>query len=91
MTANPTVPAASSSSATGAVGPWFPPVPSLAALPVDPTKTTPKPAYYKLQFGDDYTGFSYYVRTLSVVIGRNCVRRLYPLSITPLQPAMSGS
>ncbi|ORX36336.1 hypothetical protein BD324DRAFT_609010 [Kockovaella imperatae] len=34
------------------------------------TKTEPKPAYYKLQFGDDVTGFSYYVRTLSVMIGR---------------------
>lgn len=54
-------------------GPWQPPAPSLAALPVDRSKTDPKPAYYKLQFGDDVTGFSYYVRTLSVVIGRNCV------------------
>ncbi|KAL7419644.1 Pre-rRNA-processing protein fhl1 [Cryptotrichosporon argae] len=51
-----------------------PPVPSLAALPVDATKTEPKPAYYKLQFGDDVTGFAYYVRTLSVVIGRNVER-----------------
>lgn len=56
-------------------GPWQPPAPSLAALPVDRSKTDPKPAYYKLQFGDDVTGFSYYVRTLSVVIGRNCVSR----------------
>ena len=54
-------------------GRWYPPIPSLAALPVDRTKTEPKPAYYKLQFGDDVTGFSYYVRTLAVVIGRNCV------------------
>jgi hypothetical protein len=54
-------------------GPWYPPVPSLAALPVDRSKTEPKPAYYKLQFGDDDTGFSYYVRTLGVVIGRKCV------------------
>ena len=52
---------------------WQPPVPSLAALPVDKTKTDPKPAYYKLQFGDEITGFSYYVRTLNVIIGRNCV------------------
>jgi hypothetical protein len=52
---------------------WFPPPPSLAALPVDRSKTEPKPAYYKLQFGDETTGFSYYVRTLSVVIGRNVV------------------
>ena len=58
-------------------GPWHPPVPSLAALPVDRTKTEPKPAYYKLQFGDDYTGFSYYVRTLGVVIGRNVVSHLF--------------
>ena len=55
------------------VGPWYPPAPSLAALPVDTSKTEPKPAYYKLQFGDDVTGFSYYVRTLAVVIGRTCV------------------
>jgi hypothetical protein len=54
-------------------GPWYPPVPSLAALPVDRSKTEPKPAYYKLQFGDDVTGFSYYVRTLGVIIGRKCV------------------
>ena len=53
--------------------PAYPPKPSFAALPVDRTKTEPKPAYYKLQFGDDVTGFSYYVRTLSVLIGRNCV------------------
>lgn len=46
----------------------------MAALPVDMSKTEPKPAYYKLQFGDDYTGFSYYVRTLGIVIGRKCVR-----------------
>lgn len=52
---------------------WQPPVPSLASLPVDRTKTEPKPAFYKLQFGDDVTGFSYYVRTLTVMIGRNCV------------------
>lgn len=50
---------------------WQPPVPSHASLPVDRTKTEPKPAFYKLQFGDDLTGFSYYVRTLTVVIGRN--------------------
>jgi hypothetical protein len=50
-----------------------PPPPSMAALPVDQTKTDPKPAFYKLQFGDDITGFSYYVRTLQVMIGRNCV------------------
>lgn len=56
-----------------ASGPWQPPAPSFAALPVDQSKTDPKPAYYKLQFGDDITGFSYYVRTLSVVIGRNVV------------------
>lgn len=62
-------------SVTGPSGPWHPPAPSLAALPVDRSKTEPKPAYYKLQFGDDVTGFSYYVRTLSVVIGRNCVSR----------------
>ena len=59
--------------------PTFPPAPSLAALPVDRTKTEPKPAYYKLQFGDDVTGFSYYVRTLSVMIGRNWVSRALPL------------
>lgn len=53
---------------------WHPPVPSMAALPVDTSKTEPKPAYYKLQFGDDYTGFSYYVRTLGIIIGRKCVR-----------------
>jgi hypothetical protein len=40
---------------------------------VDQTKTEPKPAFYKLQFGDDVTGFNYYVRTTTVVIGRNCV------------------
>ena len=50
---------------------WQPPIPSHASLPVDRTKTEPKPAFYKLQFGDDLTGFSYYVRTLTVVIGRN--------------------
>ena len=50
---------------------WQPPVPSLASLPVDKTKTEPTPAYYKLQFGDEVTGFSYYVRTLRVIIGRN--------------------
>jgi len=55
------------------VGSWLPPAPSLAALPVDRTKTEPKPAYYKLQFGDEETGFSYYVRTMTVIIGRNCV------------------
>nr|XP_031863126.1 uncharacterized protein CI109_001605 [Kwoniella shandongensis]KAA5530198.1 hypothetical protein CI109_001605 [Kwoniella shandongensis] len=55
-------------------GPWQPPVPSLASLPVDRTKTEPTPAFYKLQFGDDVTGFSYYVRTLMVMIGRNCER-----------------
>ncbi|ODN80770.1 hypothetical protein L202_02922 [Cryptococcus amylolentus CBS 6039] len=53
---------------------WQPPAPSLAALPVDTSKTDPTPAYYKLQFGDELTGFSYYVRTLTVVIGRNCER-----------------
>ncbi|WVQ73852.1 hypothetical protein IAR50_003433 [Cryptococcus sp. DSM 104548] len=53
---------------------WQPPAPSLAALPVDASKTDPTPAYYKLQFGDELTGFSYYVRTLTVVIGRNCER-----------------
>lgn len=58
-----------------ASGPWQPPAPSLAALPVDRSKTEPKPAYYKLQFGDDVTGFSYYVRTLSVVIGRGVVSK----------------
>ncbi|KAK8861391.1 hypothetical protein IAR55_002210 [Kwoniella newhampshirensis] len=57
-----------------ATGPWQPPVPSLASLPVDRTKTEPTPAFYKLQFGDDVTGFSYYVRTLMVMIGRNCER-----------------
>ena len=59
-------------------GPWHPPIPSLAALPVDRTKTEPTPAYYKLQFGDDVTGFSYYVRTLAVIIGRNCVSETTP-------------
>lgn len=52
---------------------WHPPAPSLVSLPVDITKTEPKPAFYKLQFGDDVTGFNYYVRTTTVVIGRNCV------------------
>ena len=52
---------------------WHPPAPSLVSLPVDTTKTEPKPAFYKLQFGDDVTGFNYYVRTTTVVIGRNCV------------------
>lgn len=52
---------------------WHPPEPSLDTLPVDASKTEPKPAYYKLQFGDDYTGFSYYVRTLAVIIGRKVV------------------
>jgi hypothetical protein len=56
----------------GHVG-WHPPAPSLVSLPVDQTKTEPKPAFYKLQFGDDVTGFNYYVRTTTVVIGRNCV------------------
>lgn len=55
---------------------WGPPAPSLQSLPIDRSKTDPKPAYYKLQFGDDFTGFSYYVRTLSVIIGRNCVGHL---------------
>jgi hypothetical protein len=50
----------------------------MASLPVDRSKTEPKPAYYKLQFGDDVTGFSYYVRTLAVMIGRNCVSRRRP-------------
>jgi hypothetical protein len=63
-------------------GPWQPPVPSLASLPVDRSKTEPKPAYYKLQFGDDVTGFSYYVRTLAVMIGRNCVCR-FTISPSP--------
>lgn len=69
-------------------GPWQPPAPSLAALPVDTTKTEPKPAYYKLQFGDDVTGFSYYVRTLSVVIGRSVVSvcATYRLSSDRLGP-----
>jgi hypothetical protein len=53
---------------------WHPPEPSLDTLPVDTSKTDPKPAYYKLQFGDDFTGFSYYVRTLAVIIGRKVVR-----------------
>ncbi|WVQ79071.1 hypothetical protein IAT38_001165 [Cryptococcus sp. DSM 104549] len=53
---------------------WQPPAPSMAALPVDRSKTEPTPAYYKLQFGDEVTGFSYYVRTLAVLIGRNCER-----------------
>jgi len=48
-----------------------PPVPSMSALPVDLAKTEPKPAFYKLQFGDDITGFSYYVQTVEVMIGRN--------------------
>ena len=52
---------------------WHPPEPSMDTLPVDASKTDPKPAYYKLQFGDDYTGFSYYVRTLAVIIGRKVV------------------
>ncbi|OCF45079.1 hypothetical protein I317_01131 [Kwoniella heveanensis CBS 569] len=65
--------AAAAGSGSGG-GPWHPPVPSMASLPVDRTKTEPKPAYYKLQFGDDVTGFSYYVRTLAVMIGRNCER-----------------
>lgn len=70
-----------------------PPAPSLAALPVDTSKTDPTPAYYKLQFGDDLTGFSYYVRTLTVVIGRNCVSHptfppLHPqLTVTKERPA----
>ncbi|WVN90466.1 uncharacterized protein L203_105702 [Cryptococcus depauperatus CBS 7841] len=55
--------------------PWHPPEPSFDDLPLDSTKTDPTPAYYKLQFGDEETGFSYYVRTLSVVIGRNCERQ----------------
>ncbi|XAO26888.1 hypothetical protein I312_105729 [Cryptococcus bacillisporus CA1280] len=62
-----------------------PPAPSLAALPVDTSKTDPTPAYYKLQFGDDLTGFSYYVRTLTVVIGRNCER---PAPVPP--PAITN-
>lgn len=52
---------------------FLPPAPSLHALPVDRSKTEPKPAFYKLQFGDDVTGFSYYVRTMEVMIGRNAV------------------
>jgi hypothetical protein len=64
---------ASSSGLHAGSAQWQPPVPSMAALPVDMSKTEPKPAYYKLQFGDDYTGFSYYVRTLGIVIGRKCV------------------
>lgn len=67
-------PSASSSGLHAGSAQWQPPVPSMAALPVDMSKTEPKPAYYKLQFGDDYTGFSYYVRTLGVVIGRKIVR-----------------
>jgi hypothetical protein len=43
----------------------------MRALPVDLAKTEPKPAFYKLQFGDDITGFSYYVQTVEVMIGRN--------------------
>jgi hypothetical protein len=58
-------------------GQWNPPVPSMASLPVDRSKTEPKPAYYKLQFGDEVTGFSYYVRTLAVMIGRGCVSPLF--------------
>lgn len=60
-------------SGSGVQAIWAPPIPSMASLPVDISKTEPKPAYYKLQFGDDYTGFSYYVRTLAVVIGRQVV------------------
>ncbi|WWC68838.1 uncharacterized protein I206_102773 [Kwoniella pini CBS 10737] len=74
---------------------WFPPIPSLASLPVDKSKTDPKPAYYKLQFGDEVTGFSYYVRTLAVMIGRNVERHsaaLPPPSITapsvPVNPPL---
>ncbi|WVF66868.1 hypothetical protein IAT40_001611 [Kwoniella sp. CBS 6097] len=66
--------AAAAAAAAPAGGPWHPPIPSMASLPVDRTKTEPKPAFYKLQFGDDVTGFSYYVRTLAVMIGRNCER-----------------
>ncbi|WRT65505.1 uncharacterized protein IL334_002448 [Kwoniella shivajii] len=76
-------------------GHWNPPIPSLASLPVDRSKTDPKPAYYKLQFGDEVTGFSYYVRTLAVMIGRNCERNgavLPPPSITtpsvPINPPL---
>ncbi|WWC60084.1 uncharacterized protein I303_102648 [Kwoniella dejecticola CBS 10117] len=74
---------------------WYPPIPSLASLPVDKSKTDPKPAYYKLQFGDEVTGFSYYVRTLAVMIGRNVDRHgsaLPPPSITapsvPINPPL---
>ncbi|WWC87665.1 uncharacterized protein L201_002556 [Kwoniella dendrophila CBS 6074] len=79
----------------GGGGPWYPPIPSLASLPVDKSKTDPKPAYYKLQFGDEVTGFSYYVRTLAVMIGRNTDRNgsaLPPPSITapsvPINPPL---
>ncbi|OCF58130.1 hypothetical protein L486_04160 [Kwoniella mangroviensis CBS 10435] len=76
-------------------GGWFPPIPNLTSLPVDKSKTDPKPAYYKLQFGDEVTGFSYYVRTLAVMIGRNTDRNgavLPPPSITapsvPINPPL---
>ncbi|ORY27501.1 hypothetical protein BCR39DRAFT_506272, partial [Naematelia encephala] len=52
------------------------------ALPVDRSKTEPRSAYYKLQFGDEETGFSYYVQTTTVVIGRNCDRAAPPPAIT---------
>jgi hypothetical protein len=62
-----------------------PPPASLAHIPVDTSKTEPIAAFYKLQFGDELTGFAYYMRTLVVTIGRNVVslaaRRLTPLLV----------
>ena len=54
---------------------WPParPVPSLAEMPVDASMTEPTQAYYKLLFGDEATGFSYYVQSAVIVIGRNPV------------------
>jgi hypothetical protein len=53
-----------------------PPPASLAHIPVDASKTEPIAAFYKLQFGDELTGFAYYMRTLVVTIGRNVVSLL---------------
>ena len=60
---------------------WPPlrPTPSLEKMPVDSSMTEPTRAYYKLQFGDEATGFSYYVQSPIIVIGRNPVR--FPLCL----------
>ncbi|EIW69055.1 hypothetical protein TREMEDRAFT_74012 [Tremella mesenterica DSM 1558] len=61
--------------------PW--PV-SLTRMEPDPALIEPGQAYYKLQFGLEEDGFTYYIQKEDVMIGRRCARPVQKLS-TPLE------